>query len=76
MPKKYTLPRQLTTVTPLSKTIAVLLFIFLPFVGFYLGMKYQQLKDGGYGYDKRELMREFNYKKDGLHYGNYPWDNR
>jgi hypothetical protein len=36
------LPNALVTVTSFSKTVAVLLFISLPFVGFYLGQKYQQ----------------------------------
>jgi hypothetical protein len=36
------LSKQYTTVTPLSKTIALILFIALPFIGFFLGMKYQQ----------------------------------
>lgn len=36
------LPKWLTTVTPFSKALAMILFILLPFAGFYLGMKYQQ----------------------------------
>lgn len=36
-------PNPLTTVTPLSKTLALILFIALPFLGFYLGMRYQKL---------------------------------
>lgn len=32
-------------VTPLSKTIALILFILLPFIGFVLGMKYQKTLD-------------------------------
>lgn len=36
-------PNPLTTVTPLSKTLALILFMTLPFVGFYLGMRYQGL---------------------------------
>ncbi|MBU1016819.1 hypothetical protein KJ678_01495 [Patescibacteria group bacterium] len=35
------LPKKLTTVTTLSKILAGTLFILLPFVGFYLGLKYQ-----------------------------------
>lgn len=35
-------PLWLITVTPLSKVLAMILFITLPFVGFYLGMQYQQ----------------------------------
>lgn len=34
-------PNPLTTVTPLSKTLALILFVVLPFLGFYLGMRYQ-----------------------------------
>jgi hypothetical protein len=36
------LPKWLTTVTPLSKILAMILFVLLPFVGFYIGMKYQE----------------------------------
>lgn len=36
-------PNPFTTVTPLSKALALILFISLPFVGFYLGMQYQTL---------------------------------
>jgi hypothetical protein len=35
-------PKWLTTVTPLSKALAMILFIALPFLGFYLGIQYQQ----------------------------------
>ena len=38
------LSKKLTTVTPLSKFLAMALFIILPFVGFYLGIKYQEIK--------------------------------
>ena len=37
-----TLHRYLFTVTTFSKLLAMSLFIFLPFIGFYLGMQYQQ----------------------------------
>src|SRR3989344_1976481 len=37
------LPKELTTVTPLSKIVALILFIFLPILGFHFGIKYQQL---------------------------------
>jgi len=37
------LPKELTTVTPLSKIIALILFISLPILGFLFGIKYQQL---------------------------------
>lgn len=36
------LPKSFTTVTPVSKAIAILLFISLPFIGFYLGINYQK----------------------------------
>lgn len=36
------LSKSWTTVTPLSKLIALILFIALPFIGFYLGLHYQQ----------------------------------
>lgn len=36
------LPSWLTTVTTFSKILAMILFISLPFLGFYLGMQYQQ----------------------------------
>jgi hypothetical protein len=39
------LPNSLTKVTKLSKIIALVLFVALPFIGFALGMKYQQLLD-------------------------------
>lgn len=35
------LSKVLTTVTPLSRMLALLLFIALPFVGFYAGTQYQ-----------------------------------
>jgi len=35
------LSKQWTTVTPLSKAIALALFVALPFIGFYLGRQYQ-----------------------------------
>ena len=37
-----TLHKYLFTVTTFSKLLAMIIFITLPFVGFYLGMKYQQ----------------------------------
>ncbi len=37
------LPEKYTTVTPLSKTLALMLVIALPFVGFYFGIRYQNL---------------------------------
>ena len=39
------LPNFLTTVTTLSKIIALVLFILLPFIGFYLGTKYKNISN-------------------------------
>jgi hypothetical protein len=36
------LPQSVTTVTPLSKSLALVLFIALPFIGFYFGYQYGQ----------------------------------
>lgn len=36
------LPKELTTVTPLSKYFAMVLFISLPFIGFLIGIRYQE----------------------------------
>ena len=40
---KRKLPKSWTTVTLFSKYLTMILFIVLPFVGFYLGMQYQDL---------------------------------
>lgn len=37
------LPKELITVTPLSKMVALVLFISLPIVAFFFGMRYQAL---------------------------------
>lgn len=39
------LPKELTTVTPLSKAVALLLFFMLPIFAFIFGMNYQKLVD-------------------------------
>ena len=36
------LPKYLTRVTPLSKALAMVFFVTLPFSGFYLGVRYQK----------------------------------
>ncbi len=36
------LPKSFTTVTPLSKALAMVLFVLLPFVGFFFGYRYHQ----------------------------------
>jgi len=45
MVKKRRLPKELTTVTKVSKTIALIMFICLPIIGFLYGMQYQQVLD-------------------------------
>lgn len=40
---KSKLPESFTTVTPLSKYLAMALFVIFPFVGFYLGIQYQKM---------------------------------
>ena len=39
------LPKELTTVTPVSKYLAMLVFLILPFIGFSFGMRYQEMVD-------------------------------
>lgn len=39
--KNNSLPKSLTTVTPFSKALAMILFIIFPIIGFYLGTIYQ-----------------------------------
>jgi hypothetical protein len=36
------LPKSFTTVSPLSKTLTVILFIALPFISFYLGIQHEK----------------------------------
>lgn len=40
------LPKELTTVTPLSKNIALVIFTLLPIGAFLMGMKYQRMLTG------------------------------
>ena len=40
------LSKTFTTVTPLSKTVALLVFILLPIIAFLFGMSYQRMLDG------------------------------
>lgn len=45
MAKKKGLPKELTTVTTVSKTLALIMFIALPVIGFLYGQKYQSIID-------------------------------
>jgi hypothetical protein len=40
-PKSVRLPKELTTVTPLSKALAVIVFLTVPIIAFFMGMNYQ-----------------------------------
>lgn len=64
------LPASLTTVTPFSKYLAMFLFILLPFIGFYMGMKFHskmirmmgpgaclEMQDGYFKMNKDLLMK-------------------
>jgi hypothetical protein len=42
--KRKKLPKELTTVTTLSKSVAIIVVITLPVIGFLLGMEYQRIK--------------------------------
>ncbi len=39
------LPKELTTVTPISKALALLMFIVIPICAFFIGMNYKQMVD-------------------------------
>jgi hypothetical protein len=39
------LPKELTTITPLSKALALFSFIILVICAFLIGMQYQQIQD-------------------------------
>ena len=45
--KEFKLPKSLTTVTNASKLLALFLFVMLPFMGFYVGIRYQNSKTSG-----------------------------
>ena len=48
-----TLPKSFTTVTTFSKILALVMFVTLPIVGFYLGIKYQNTLSSLQGADLR-----------------------
>jgi len=45
---KSKLPKSLTTVTPLSRLVALSLFIIVPIFAFYLGIYYEQQTKQGF----------------------------
>ncbi|SRR5258706_1524301 len=54
------LPKSLTTVTTLSKSVALLLLIALPFIGFMMGVKYQAAVD--HNFQLSNIDYSLNYK--------------
>lgn len=48
------LPKSFTTITPLSKALALILLIALPILGFYFGMNYKQMDS----YQKEDISNE------------------
>jgi len=54
------LPKSFITVTPLSKTIALVLFIIFPICAFFYGRYYQQLIDKG---NQPKIIVEYKYQK-------------
>lgn len=53
------IPKEFTTITKVSKLLALMLFIMLPFIGFYLGVKYEAIKYTAYktpGYDLQKTI--------------------
>src|SRR5258706_2425900 len=54
------LPKSLTTVTTLSKSVALLLLIALPFLGFMMGIKYQAAVD--HNFQLSNINYSLNYK--------------
>lgn len=54
---KSALPKELTTVTPLSRLLAIALFLFLPVFAFYVGMQYEKNITSQLTYHTRELQQ-------------------
>lgn len=58
------LSKKLTTVTAFSKYLAIVLFIVLPFVGFYFGIKYQEIKPNIAASTERVKLPQISCAKD------------
>jgi hypothetical protein len=52
-----TLPKWATTVTPLSKTLAMVIFVTFPIIAFFLGVKYEKLN-----YQTKKELNQANTK--------------
>lgn len=58
------LPKELTTITAFSKVVALILFITLPFGGFYLGRQYQKSIDLYIYHQSEEEFQSEQYHQD------------
>ncbi len=56
---KSMLPESLTTVTPLSKFLAMALFIVIPFIAFKFGVEFQQLKEALLDQGACEIVQDY-----------------
>ncbi len=56
------LPKAFTTVTPLSKALAMILFIAFPFIGFYIGMQYQKMLTSSHSLSSISPTQEVPYQ--------------
>ncbi|MDA1337973.1 MAG: hypothetical protein O2871_01275 [bacterium] len=55
--KKSKLPKELTTITTLSKTLALIVFIVFPFIAFYYGFNYSnKLNNNSISYQNTNLI--------------------
>jgi len=52
-------PKELTTVAPLSKVLTLIMFISLPIIGFFLGMKYQTFLNRNTAQSMPEIMPSY-----------------
>ncbi len=52
------------TVTPLSKALALVMFVTFPFIGLYLGMQYQKALDTPFMQEVPDVRRLENPKSD------------
>jgi len=55
------LSKKWTTVTPLSKLIALGMLVLLPFFGFYLGIIYEQSVQTDFGYGSMYMIGAYSH---------------
>jgi hypothetical protein len=60
--------KQFTTVTKLSKTLALIMFVSFPFIGFYFGISYQRRLDKPFMSTQTEAKKPYEplKPKDGI----------